>query len=83
MTVYFKYEKVGNFYFVCGVLGHTEAFCPKKVEPGYVEGEKGRGHYLRADLGGSGSSATTNRWMRDGMHHIKKNRMQDPFFMKD
>jgi len=25
---------------VCGVLGHTEAFCPKKVEPGYMEEEK-------------------------------------------
>lgn len=41
MTVYFKYEKVENFCFVCVVLGHTKAFYPKKVEPGYVEGLRG------------------------------------------
>lgn len=27
-----KYEKLGNFYFLCGLLSHTEYFYKKKFE---------------------------------------------------
>ena len=28
-TVSFKYERLPNFCFICGLLRHTEFFCPK------------------------------------------------------
>ncbi|MCI40930.1 hypothetical protein A2U01_0062163, partial [Trifolium medium] len=40
VKVIFKYEKLGNFCFVCGILGHTESYCSKKHEPDYAETEK-------------------------------------------
>lgn len=27
-----KYEKLGDFCFICGLLSHTEPFCRKKLE---------------------------------------------------
>jgi len=40
VTVAFRYEKLGNFCYVCGILGHTDGYCPKRYEAGFVEGYK-------------------------------------------
>lgn len=32
-----KYEKLCDFCFICGLLSHTERFCPKKLEAGAEE----------------------------------------------
>jgi hypothetical protein len=48
VKVIFKYEELGNFCFVCGIIGHTEHSCSKKHEPGYVEYEKKWGNFIRA-----------------------------------
>lgn len=43
-----KYEKLGDFCFVCGMLTHTERFCKKKIG-GEVEGNNREwGPWLRA-----------------------------------
>lgn len=33
----FKYERIPTFCFVCGLLGHSEKFCPKVFAPDYVD----------------------------------------------
>ncbi|PNY15691.1 hypothetical protein L195_g012392 [Trifolium pratense] len=63
--VFFKYERLGIFCFLCGVLGHTESFCPKRVEPGFVEGEKEWGNFLRSNSSSIGGGSTINKWLYD------------------
>jgi len=48
------------------VLGHTDNFCPKRVEPDFVEGEKGWGKFLNAGGRTIGGGITVNRWLRGG-----------------
>lgn len=31
VMVHCKYKKLGDFCFMCGMLLHTERFCPKKL----------------------------------------------------
>ena len=38
-----KYEKLGDFCFICGLLSHTERFCKKKLETNEDEITKDRG----------------------------------------
>jgi 14-3-3 protein epsilon len=64
--LHFKYEKLGVFCFECGLIGHSESFCPKKFDPNYVEGEKGWGNFIRAGNSAIGGGATINKWLRGG-----------------
>ncbi|XP_074378502.1 uncharacterized protein LOC141720045 [Apium graveolens] len=43
-----KYEKLGDFCFICGMLSHTERFCQKKLEAGSEEIVREWGPWLRA-----------------------------------
>lgn len=43
-----KYEKLGDFCFICGMLSHTERFCKKKFESRSEAVIKEWGHWLRA-----------------------------------
>jgi hypothetical protein len=67
VVVYFKYEKIGIFCYICGIMGHTDNFCPKRLEPGYVDDVKGWGKFL-TNVGGCNVSGgvTVNRWLRGG-----------------
>jgi hypothetical protein len=67
VKVIFKYEKLGNFCFVCGILGHTESGCSKKHEPGYAIAEKKWGNFIRAENGQLGGVAS-NKWLRGGLN---------------
>lgn len=35
------YERLPTFCFLCGILGHVEANCPKRYEDGFVEPAEG------------------------------------------
>jgi hypothetical protein len=67
VSVIFKFERLGIFCFVCGLLGHTENFCPKRFDADFdEEAERGWGNYLRAELGGTGGAVGVNKWLRGG-----------------
>jgi hypothetical protein len=66
VKVMFKYERLGTFCFLCGIIGHTDKFCERKFEDDYVEGVKGWGNFLKSESGRSGGGDTDNRWLRDG-----------------
>lgn len=44
----FKYERLPNFCFLCGVIGHTERFCHLMFEGANEETERPYGAWLRA-----------------------------------
>lgn len=48
IVVHCKYEKLGDFYFLCGLLSHTKCFYKKKLEAGGEMINKDWGHWLRA-----------------------------------
>lgn len=46
--VEFKYERLPNFCFICGIIGHTERFCHRLFEGADEETERPYGAWLRA-----------------------------------
>ncbi|GAU46344.1 hypothetical protein TSUD_180770 [Trifolium subterraneum] len=64
-VVQLRYEKLGNFCFLCGVLGHTQRFCDKLYSMEIDDGTRNWGPELRAEFkklrAGSGS-----RWLKEG-----------------
>jgi hypothetical protein len=66
VNVSFKYERIGVFCYICGLLGHTDSFCPKRLEPGFVDGVQGWGRFLNAGGRTVGGNVTVNKWLRGG-----------------
>lgn len=65
--VRYNYERLPNFCFVCGLLGHVEKFCPK-VRICIADGtavERAWGPELRVNLSRTKGNGDT-RWLRDG-----------------
>nr|GMC77707.1 uncharacterized protein LOC109173053 [Ipomoea batatas] len=48
LWISFRYERLPNFCFICGLLGHTEKFCQKLFEGFDISSEKPYGSWLRA-----------------------------------
>nr|GMD01183.1 uncharacterized protein LOC109173053 [Ipomoea batatas] len=60
--VSFRYERLPNFCFICGLIGHTEKFCIKLFEGFSPTAEKHFGPWLRAPSRRP-SPVTGNRWV--------------------
>lgn len=59
-----KYERLGDFCFMCGLMSHTEIFCRRNMDNRSIEAVKEWGHWLRAPpcrAAGVGRS----KWLRD------------------
>jgi hypothetical protein len=63
-TVKFKYEKLGIFCFVCGVMGHTENKCEVRFAMEQDDGVREWSAEIRAENRRQGGKLTS-RWLRD------------------
>jgi hypothetical protein len=63
-TVKFKYEKLGIFCFVCGVMGHAENKCEVRFSMEQDDGVREWSAEIRAENRRQGGRLTS-RWLRD------------------
>jgi 14-3-3 protein epsilon len=63
-TVNFKYEKLGVFCFVCGIMGHAENKCEVRFAMENDDGRRDWSGELRADQR-RGGGRQTSRWLRE------------------
>lgn len=63
-TMTCKYERLGEFCFLCGMVTHTERFCRRFIDKRGSEGEKEWGLWLKAPPRRT-ASQSQSRWLRD------------------
>jgi hypothetical protein len=63
-TVKFKYEKLGIFCFVCGIMGHAENKCEIRFSMEHDDGVRNWSAEIRADHRRQGGRQTS-RWLRE------------------
>uniref|UniRef100_A0A803QFT1 Reverse transcriptase domain-containing protein n=1 Tax=Cannabis sativa TaxID=3483 RepID=A0A803QFT1_CANSA len=63
----FKYENIPTFCFICGILGHSERFCPKLFETPEHEITKPYGDWMKAPFRRS-TKLIGEQWLRNGGH---------------
>jgi hypothetical protein len=63
-TVKFKYEKLGIFCFVCGVMGHAENKCEVRFAMEHDDGSREWSAEIRAENRRQGGKLTS-RWLRE------------------
>jgi hypothetical protein len=63
-TMQFKYEKLGVFCYLCGLLGHTDKTCPNRFEMEEDNDIRGWGEWLKPVVRRLGTAAT-NIWLQD------------------
>ncbi|WJX70880.1 hypothetical protein P8452_54940 [Trifolium repens] len=62
--VKFKYEKLGLFCFVCGLVGHSESKCEVKYAMERDDGRRNWSNEIRAEVRRSGGRVES-RWLRE------------------
>lgn len=63
-TVTCKYERLGEFCFLCGLVSHTDRFCRKFIDKRGIGGEKEWGVWLKAPPRRA-ANQSQSRWLRD------------------
>lgn len=69
-----KYERLPQFCFICGIIGHNERFCHLHLEDNGKALENKYGVWLRAPIRGWEMALIGQRWLRDG-------NLNDPHFL--
>jgi hypothetical protein len=63
-VVQFKYERLGTFCYICGLMGHSDSRCPKLFELGDSDVKREWSPELRADM--RRKQGGESRWLRHG-----------------
>ncbi|PNX59122.1 cysteine desulfurase mitochondrial-like, partial [Trifolium pratense] len=63
-VVKFKYEKLGLFCFVCGILGHSEDKCDVRYAIERDDGKRSWSNEIRVDVRRPGG-CMDSRWLRE------------------
>lgn len=63
--VYFKYEGIPTFCFICGLVGHSDKFCEKLFDASMEAVEKPYGTWMRADHRRR-SHTMGSKWLKPG-----------------
>lgn len=64
MVVTCKYERLGDFYFICELVSYTDSFCRKFLDKRREEADREWGSWLRA-LSRRVAGQAKNKWLRD------------------
>jgi hypothetical protein len=64
VQIQFKYEKVGIFCYLCGIIGHTDKNCTKLFEMEQDDGVREWGEHIRPVVNRMGTAAT-NKYIKD------------------
>jgi hypothetical protein len=62
--VQFRYERLGTFCYICGLMGHSDSRCPKLFEMGDSDVKREWSLELRAEMGRK--LGGESRWLRHG-----------------
>jgi hypothetical protein len=69
VTIKFKYERLGGFFYRCGLLDHTGKVCPNLFELDSDDGVREWGVELRPSVHRFGTAATI-KWIQDPIPNV-------------
>lgn len=77
VIVSFKYERLGLFCSLCGMIGHSDQLCDKIFELEDDTGDRQWGNFLKADQRRQVNGGA-NKWLREGEGGARRPVLENP-----